>query len=172
MAEPGSGTLLLARNPFQNVRLFFYVIRSQQKTTRLWIDRTPVREGRKHSATEHQRAGHCVALSHWRATRSARRLTFTANHNTSSFSRPALREAQNTDLSRMPTRFDTTENALVTSRAHCWLVAFARFQRKFIQTVRVDSILAAGLHAICVLLQVVNIRQLIDSGINYNFMEL
>lgn len=27
----------------------------------------------------------------------------------------------------MPARFDTTENALVTSRALCWLVAFADF---------------------------------------------
>ena len=33
--SPDPGTLLLTRNPFQNVRLFFYVSRSRQKTTRL-----------------------------------------------------------------------------------------------------------------------------------------
>lgn len=87
------------------------------------IDSTRARE--QYAAAGPRRAGHRVASFYWIALHFARRLRLTTNKMYVRFSPPAPREAQNTDLSRMPARFDTTENALVTSRALCWLVAFA-----------------------------------------------
>lgn len=87
------------------------------------IDST--REREKQEAAGLRRAGHRVASFYWIALHFARRLRFTTNKTLVRFSPPVPREAQNTDLSRLPARFDTTENALVTSRALCWPVAFA-----------------------------------------------
>lgn len=49
------------------------------------------------------------------------------------------------------------------------MVAFARFLRKYLQSELAESTREAGLYVKCILLQVVDIHQLTDSGINYYF---
>lgn len=117
MCSPASGPLAL----IQNVRLFFYMSHAQKKQS--W----------KSNEQREKETRNCRATSGG-APRRALLLVGSAS------SPPPARDSQsnvrwvapsrvpraaNTDNSRIPTRFDTTVSALVTSRALCWPVAFA-----------------------------------------------
>lgn len=124
--DPSHHTFLI-----QNVRLFFYVSRCVKT---IWV--RSLGRKRQNSMRVTSKAEHRIALAHWPNTRNPSRPCDAANQARAHRSPPAPRAPQNADLSRIPTRFDTTEYILVTSRALCWLVAFAAFSAN---SLKIDS---------------------------------
>lgn len=67
----------------------------------------------------------------------------------------------------MPTRFDTTENALVTSRAHCWLVAFADVSSEYLDILHMSvQNFLLGSRAERVTLSIAVCQDFINTGIH------
>lgn len=168
MLAPGSGDPCYARNPFQNVRLFFYVSRSQQKTTH--EDRPSTRARETQTLVDRAAAGGAPrrALPLVRYTQrpppafhsQSNRILFLTSRAPRG---PKYRPFTNAN----PIRYDRKclsyfSRALLTGR-------FRSFPAKIL-TNRSRRLYTFGrCYAKCASLQVLDIHQLIDSGINYNF---
>ncbi|CAH4032193.1 unnamed protein product [Pieris brassicae] len=105
-------------------RFIFLCEAAIQKTT---LNRTSrsFRKGRKNAATGLQQAEREYNGPHWPAAIIVRRLRQTGPLIGCTHAPPAPPAPRNADLSRLLLRFDTTENALVTSSEQCGVDVFA-----------------------------------------------